>query len=306
LKRNRAVFPLENPSSAAGKSDVSFIAARLLSMSDPSVSAPASVLAVIFDWAGTVIDFGCMAPVVAFRGAFAEVGLEISEAEARGPMGAAKREHLVQILAMPEVQARWQAWFGEASTEASVDDLYARFLRIDARSTTEHSDLIPGALDAIAALRMRGAKIGSTTGYPREIMERILPLAAAQGYAPDSCVTVSDVARGRPWPDMVQASAAEMGVENPTACVVVDDSPTGLEAARKAGMWAVGISASGNEVGLPLDAWEALDGGQRTARLEIAALRLHESGAHFVVETIADLPAVIEAIEARIAVGERP
>lgn len=276
-------------------------------MSDPSVSAtPASVLAVIFDWAGTVIDFGCMAPVVAFRAAFAEAGLEISEAEAREPMGAAKREHIVQILAMSEVQRRWKAQFGAASTEASVDDLYERFLRIDARSTTEHSDLIPGALDAIAALRAKGAKIGSTTGYPREIMERILPLAAAQGYAPDSCVTVSDVARGRPWPDMVQASAAEMGVANPIACVVVDDSPTGLEAARAAGMWAVGVSASGNEVGLPLDAWIALDDGQRVERLKTAALRLQGSGAHFVVETIADLPAMIVAIEARIAAGERP
>lgn len=99
-------------------------------MSDPSisvsVSALASVLAVIFDWAGTVIDHGCMAPVVAFRAAFAEVDLEISEAEARAPMGAAKREHIVRILAMPDVRGRWQTRFGTASTEASVDDLYER------------------------------------------------------------------------------------------------------------------------------------------------------------------------------------
>jgi phosphonoacetaldehyde hydrolase len=279
-------------------------------MSNLSVSArapaAAPISAVIFDWAGTVIDFGCMAPVVAFRTAFAEAGLEISEAEAREPMGAAKREHIVRILAMPEVQARWQARFGAASTEVSADDLYTRFLRIDAKSTTEHSDLIPGALAAIADLRARGARIGSTTGYPREIMERILPLAAAQGYAPDNCVTVSDVARGRPWPDMVQASATELGVEDPVACVVVDDSPTGLEAARRAGMWAVGISASGNEIGLPLDAWEALSAGERAERLEIATRRLHAAGAHFVIESIADLSAVIDTIKTRIAGGERP
>lgn len=264
------------------------------------------VAAVIFDWAGTVIDFGCMAPVVAFRSAFVEAGLEISEAEARAPMGAAKREHIVQILAMPEVQARWRTRFGAASTEASVDDLYERFLRIDAKSTTEHSDLVPGALEAIAALRARGAVIGSTTGYPREIMTRILPLAAAKGYAPDSCVTVSDVARGRPWPDMVEASAAELGVADPVACVVVDDSPSGLEAGRRAGMWSVGVSASGNEVGLPLDAWLALDIAERAERLAAATPRLIAAGAHYVVETIADLPAVIELIEARIIAGDRP
>lgn len=270
----------------------------------PSSSSP--VAAVIFDWAGTVIDFGCMAPVVAFRGAFAEVGFEISEAEARGPMGAAKREHIGLILASPEVQQRWQAHFGAASTEAAIDDLYARFLRLDAQSTAEHSGLIPGVLETITALRARGAGIGSTTGYPREIMARILPLAAAQGYAPDSCVTVSDVARGRPWPDMVQASAAELGAEDPAACVVVDDSPTGLEAARKAGMWAVGISASGNEVGLPLDAWTALDAADRTQRLAVAEQRLHAAGAHVVVESIAELLAVIDTIQQRLDAGERP
>lgn len=274
-----------------------------MSISSPAVPA---VSAVIFDWAGTVIDFGCMAPVVAFRAAFAEAGLEISETEARAPMGAAKREHIVQILAMTDVQVRWRERFGEPSTEASVDDLYERFLRLDAQSTAQHSDLIPGAREVIAALRARGAGIGSTTGYPREIMARILPLAAAQGYAPDSCVTVSDVALGRPWPDMVQASAAELDVADPVACVVVDDSPTGLEAARAAGMWAVGVSASGNEVGLPLDAWEALDSEQRVERLTAAAWRLGEAGAHFVIETIAELPAVIDAIAARIRTGDRP
>lgn len=264
------------------------------------------ISAVIFDWAGTVIDFGCMAPVVAFRAAFAEAGFEISEAEARGPMGAAKREHIALILAMPPVQARWLARFGEASTEASIDDLYARFLRLDALSTAEHSDLIPGALETIAALRARGARIGSTTGYPREIMDRILPLAAAQGYAPDGCVTVSDAPRGRPWPDMVQASAAELGAEGPAACVVVDDSPSGLEAARRAGMWAVGISASGNEIGLPLDDWNALDQADQVERIQIAADRLNHAGAHFVVQSIAGLMAAIDAIEERLAAGERP
>ncbi|NQE62572.1 phosphonoacetaldehyde hydrolase [Caulobacter sp. RHG1] len=270
-------------------------------------SSPASpITAVIFDWAGTVIDFGCMAPVVAFRAAFAETGFEISEAEAREPMGAAKREHIAMILAATDVQARWLGRFGAASTEASIDDLYARFLRLDAQSTTEHSGLIPGALDTLAALRARGAGIGSTTGYPREIMDRILRLAAAQGYAPDSCVTVSDVERGRPWPDMVQAAAAELGAADPARCVVVDDSPTGLEAARKAGMWAVGVSASGNEVGLPLEVWTALGVADRAQRLERATQRLHDAGAHVVVESIADLLPVIDTIQQRLDAGERP
>ena len=43
--------------------------------------------AVVFDWAGTMIDFGCRAPVVALRHVFAEAGIEVTESEARADMG---------------------------------------------------------------------------------------------------------------------------------------------------------------------------------------------------------------------------
>ncbi|MBB4100410.1 phosphonoacetaldehyde hydrolase [Sphingomonas kyeonggiensis] len=264
------------------------------------------VSAAIFDWAGTVLDFGCIAPVAAFGEAFALAGVEISEAEARLPMGAAKREHIQQILAQPDVQVRWQATKGQASSEADVDVLYGEFLRIDAVNCARYSAMIPGALDVIAALRARGIAIGSTTGYPRSVMNGLAPLAAAQGYAPDCCVTVSDVARGRPWPDMPLANALALGVADVRGCVVVDDSPTGLSSGRAAGMWAIGIVASGNEVGLSLEDWQALDDDARDRLRRPARAKLEAAGAHYVIDTVADLLPVIDAIDARLRLGERP
>lgn len=264
------------------------------------------VTAVIFDWAGTVLDFGCIAPVAAFRGAFAEGGLPISEAEAREPMGTAKREHVERILAQPAVRRRWEATMGALPTEADVDRLYAIFLRIDGENCARYSALIPGVLGSIATLRERGVAIGSTTGYPRSIMDGLAPLAAAQGYRPDCCVTVSDVARGRPWPDMVLANALALGVPDVRACVAVDDSPSGLVSARAAGAWAVGVAVSGNEIGHSFEAWEALADNAKAELRAAAVRRLEAAGAHYVIDSIADLPPVIEAINARLAAGERP
>lgn len=264
------------------------------------------VSAAIFDWAGTVLDFGCIAPVAAFRAAFDEAGLSISEAEARAPMGVAKRDHIQQILAQPPVQQRWRSIAGAASSEADVDRLYAGFLRIDAENCTLYSALIPGALEAMATLRMRGVAIGSTTGYPRDIMDGLMPLAAAQGYSPECCITVSEAARGRPWPDMVLANALALGAPDVTACVVIDDSPSGLVSARAAGMWAVGVAVSGNEVGLSLEAWNALDDAAREDLRKAASRTLTDAGAHYVIDSIADLPPIIEAIDLRLAAGERP
>lgn len=260
----------------------------------------------IFDWAGTVLDFGCMAPVTAFRQAFAEEGLAITDAETRAPMGAAKREHIEMILAQPAVAERWHNQKGAAATQADVDRLYSAFLRIDEVNCAVYSDLIPGALQTIAILRSRNIAIGSTTGYPRSVMDGLMPLAKAQGYEPDHCVTVSDVKRGRPYPDMVLVNALTLGAPDMRACVVVDDSPSGLVSARAAGMWAIGIIASGNEVGMSLVDWQRLDEAQRAEQRERARAVLLEAGAHFTIDTIADLLPIIDEINARLLAGEKP
>ncbi|WP_213949507.1 phosphonoacetaldehyde hydrolase [Luteibacter sp. dw_328] len=269
-------------------------------------SYPGPLTTAIFDWAGTVLDFGCMAPVDAFRQVFEAAGVPISIAEARLPMGAAKREHIAMILAMSEVEGRWHAVRGHKPTAGDLDQLYAAFLSADAANVERHSALIPGALETMAALRSRGLRIGSTTGYPHEVMANLVPLAKAQGYEPDHTCTVSDVPRGRPAPDMCLVNALVLEALDVRACVVVDDSPSGLLSARAAGMWAVGVSASGNEVGLSLADWHALPSTQQQERLGVARHRLEAAGAHFVIETIADLLPVIDAIEARLADGVAP
>ena len=63
------------------------------------------IKAVIFDWAGTMVDFGCVAPVEALIDAFAAHGVAISAAEARRDMGRAKHDHVWAILSEPRVTA---------------------------------------------------------------------------------------------------------------------------------------------------------------------------------------------------------
>jgi len=260
----------------------------------------------IFDWAGTVLDFGCIAPVRAFQEAFENAGLTITEAEARAPMGAAKREHIALILGDAEVQRRWQETKGRASTEADIDALYADFLMIDRVNTAKYSELIPGTLVVMTELRTQGIRIGSTTGYPRQIMDGLMPLAAAQGYTPDHCVTVSEAPRGRPFPDMVLMNALVLGAPDLRGCVVVDDSPSGLISGRAAGMWTVGIAVSGNEIGLSLEEWKAKTEAERETRRTAAAQNLRAAGAHYVIDTVAELPAVIADINAKLAEGVMP
>ena len=86
------------------------------------------VKAVIFDWAGTVVDYGSLAPMGAFVETFAEFGVTISIEEARGPMGLAKRPHTAAIIALPRVSAAWAERHGHPPAEADVDAVYSVFL----------------------------------------------------------------------------------------------------------------------------------------------------------------------------------
>jgi phosphonoacetaldehyde hydrolase len=262
--------------------------------------------AVVFDWAGTVVDFGSRAPMGVFVKAYAEFGVDITVAEARGPMGLAKRDHIAALMAMPRISAAWAARHGHAPGEADIDRVYEVFMPMNVAVAADFSDMIPGAVDTVRELRRRGLKIGSTTGYTREIMAKVLPRAAAAGYAPDNLVCAGDLAEGRPSPLMMYRTMADLGVYPPSAIVKVDDTTPGIEEGLAAGTWTVGISASGNEVGLSLEEWLALPAADRRTRADRAGDVLRRAGAHYLIDTVAELARVIDQIEYRTAAGERP
>jgi phosphonoacetaldehyde hydrolase len=262
--------------------------------------------AVVFDWAGTMIDFGSRAPMGVFVEAFASFGVTISIADARGPMGRRKREHVADLMVLPHVRAAWLEKFGHEPSEADIDRVYDVFVPMNERVVADYAGLIPGAAEIVAKLRTAGLKIGSTTGYTRGIMNRLLPLAAAQGYTPDSLVCADDVAEGRPSPLMMYRSFADLGVYPPSAVVKVDDTVPGIAEGLAAGCWTVGVTASGNEVGFSQAEWEALGEDARAAAVETARKKLVAAGAHYVTGTVAGLMPVIEDINRRMSAGESP
>jgi phosphonoacetaldehyde hydrolase len=252
---------------------------------------------VIFDWAGTMVDFGCRAPVAALIEAFSRQGVAITEAAARADMGMAKADHVRALLFRPEVAAAWRqargAPSGEADVAAIMDDL-APLMREAAAAASE---LIPGAAETVARLRGQGMKIASSTGYTRAMMAPVLARAADQGYAPDHLVCSGETAAGRPSPLMIYKACLDLAVWPMARVVKVDDAEAGIAEGRAAGAFTVGVTASGNAVGLSRQALAALDPADRAARLAAAGARLTAAGADLVIDTVADLPAALAGPE---------
>lgn len=202
--------------------------------------------AVIFDWAGTLIDPGCHAPVRAFQTAFGEFGLEVSEALIRRDMGLGKRVHTERLLAEPEVANRFRSTHGRLPGAEDTERLYLAAIAAMAGLARDFAQPVRGAAETLAELRGQGVAIGSTTGYSRSVMDEIAPVAAAEGIAPDVIVCAEEVADPRPGPGQILACLGALDIEPAGDVVKVDDSVSGLRAGRAADCLTVAVTSSGN------------------------------------------------------------
>src|SRR5262249_24805563 len=247
-----------------------------------------------------------MAPAVVFVDVFKHKGVPITMEEARAPMGAHKRVHIQRITQLDPVRRRWTENHGRPPGEADVESMFEEFVPLQVKVLSDYSRLIPGTLDAVAAMRQRGYKTGSTTGYTTEMMAVNLRDGEKQGYKPDSTVCASDVPAGRPYPFMCLQNMINLAVSPVEACVKIDDTRPGVEEGLNAGMWTIGLAVSGNEIGLPLEQVKALPKADFEAKRSAAYTRMYQTGSHYVVDSIADILPCLDDIEARLARGERP
>ena len=264
------------------------------------------VQAVILDWAGTTVDFGSLAPVAALRRAFDAAGVPITAAEAREHMGVLKKDQIRSILAGARMNPAWADAHGAAPTERDVERVFADFLPKQTEILAEYSVPIPGVPETVAAWRAGGLKIGSTTGYTRELLDVVIPRAARAGYAPDASVTPDEVGGGRPKPFMCYRNAILLGVFPLWRCVKIGDTAADIAEGRNAGMWTIAITATGNEIGVSQAEWEGLVPAERATQQQNAARRLMDAGAHFTAPSLSDCTELLEEIERRIAAGEKP
>jgi phosphonoacetaldehyde hydrolase len=244
---------------------------------------------VIFDWAGTLVDFGCQAPLIALQEAFGRQGVALGSAQARRDMGKGKADHVRALLHDPAVAKAWAEARGVVPGEPEVEILMADLGPLMRDQAARAARFIDGVLPAIAELRAQGVRIASSTGYTREMMQPVLSEAAAQGFVPDHLVCAGETPAGRPSPLMIYKACAELGVWPLSRVVKVDDSEAGVGEGRAAGCFTVGVSVSGNTVGLSQEAFDTLTATERAARVATATQTLLAAGADIVIDSVAEL-----------------
>ena len=269
---------------------------------------PTKIEGVILDWSGTTADAHVIAPAVVFEEVFAKHKVPISNEEARKPMGLRKDLHITKILEIPEVQARWLEVKGRPSTPDDVNALFADFVPMQLEVLPRYSTLIPGTVTAVELLRSLGIKIGSTTGFTKDMVDILLTEARKQGYVPDSSVAGDEVLHGaRPTPHMIYKNMDNLGIHLPGAIVKVGDTLGDVGEGLSAGAWTVGIWGLSNYTGIKsLEHLASLSTFELEKRQEHSRAILSQSGAHYLIKEISELPSVVNMINLRIEKGETP
>lgn len=265
-----------------------------------------SIEAVIFDWAGTTVDFGSRAPMGAFVKLFEAEGINMTIAQARIPMGIRKWDHINALLNLPEIQTQWQILHGRSHHAADVDRLLEIFVPMNKVSILECAPLIPGVAELMKALRERHIKVGSTTGYTKELLDILLPIAKEQGYEPEALSYSGDTPLGRPSAQMMYRCAETLRLDNPLSFIKVDDTLPGIEEGKSFGCWTVGVAISGNELGLSLEELNQLSDTEAEALKNQARLRMKNMRPDYVIDSVADLLPIIDDINRRLDAGEKP
>ncbi|WP_428548946.1 phosphonoacetaldehyde hydrolase [Profundibacter sp.] len=267
-----------------------------------------NVQALVLDWSGTIADAYVIAPAVVFVEVFKNQGVEISMEEARGPMGLRKDLHIKMLTEDPVIAERWKAVKGKYPDQSDVDAMFKDFVPLQLECLRKYTTILPGVKDVLVALQKLGIKIGVSTGFVRSMVDILLEDSIKQGFTPDATVAGDEVINGaRPAPHMVWKNLDLMNISEIKSVVKCDDTVSGIGEALNAGCWGVGLVRYSNYMNInSLDEEATLSEAEIQRRMDHTRKILLESGAHYVIDSLVELPAVIDDINARLARGEKP
>jgi phosphonoacetaldehyde hydrolase len=266
------------------------------------------VQGVVLDWSGTVADAYVIAPAVVFVEVFKNQGVEVSMLEARGPMGLRKDLHIKALTEDPIIRERWKGVHKKYPNQKDVDRMFKDFVPLQLKVLKKYTKLLPGAAKCSKELKKRGIMIGSSTGFVRSMVDILAADAKKQGFIMDATVAGDDVVHGaRPKPFMVFRNMDLLDVHPVQSIVKVDDTTSGVGEALEAGCWGVGVSLYSNYMNInTLAEAKKISKKEMDRRNGLTKEILQKAGAHYVIDSIAELPKVIDDINKRLARGERP
>lgn len=251
---------------------------------------------VVFDWAGTTVDYGCMAPVYAFKQAFESFGICVTMQEIRAPMGLSKIDHIKAMLKMSRINNEWQMKYKEFPVEANAKEIYKIFENSLLKTLADFATPKKYAIDVVNELRKNNIHIGSTTGYTKQMMQIVEKGAEGFGFKTDYIVTPEDVQNlGRPYPYMIFENMKKFKIESVSQVIKIGDTVADILEGKNAGVKTLGVIEGSSVMGFTESEFKNLSDAEKQNQIQIAKEKFINAGADAVVYDLKELLEYINA-----------
>lgn len=254
--------------------------------------------AVILDWSGTIIDYGCMATEEIYRDIFKEFGIELTTREIRNKMGIEKVDHIRAILESDRISKLWFENTGMEPNEGDVRELNRHFEAQIFDKLAKYCQPKEYVKQTLITLRESGIRIGSTTSYSTEVMDFLTKLVSQKGVNIDCWINAEQVkGQGRPHPYMIFKNMEKMGVSSVHNVIKVGDTVNDIKEGYNAGVVTVGVIDGSSEIGLSQSEFDSLNEQDKKEARKNVADKFKKAGADYVMNDFRTLPYIVSQIE---------
>ena len=267
---------------------------------------------IILDNSGTFVDPFVIAPAIAFVEVFKKFDINITMEESRIPMGIRKDLHIKKILQIPDVQNRWINKYCRESNNNDIINIYNEFIPIQLKILPKYCNLLPKVVETVDILKQQGIKFGTTTGFSREMTNCILENIKDKGLTFDNTVAGDDFNNlnlgTRPKPFMIYKNMEKLNISDINTIVKIDDTITGIQEGTNAGCWTIGIANYSTYMNIEsIEQWETMSNKEKYEKKQYVRNKMiEESGAHYIINEFEEIIPVIEDINLRLHLGEKP
>lgn len=253
--------------------------------------------AVIFDWAGTLVDYGCMASVEAYKEIFEGYGIKLKNDELRNGMGLDKTDHIRKILQIDRVSKLWLKKFKFEPNEGDVQEINRKFEKVILKyfENIEPKEYVKTTIDQ---LRDQGIRIGSTTSYTHEMVNVLMDITKKKKVYIDLVINSEDTkGQGRPNPYMIFKNMEKLGIGSVKNVIKVGDTVNDIKEGVNAGVYSIGVTDGSSEMGLSYEEFDALSEREKEAKRDEVREKFKKAGAFYVMNNVKSLPYIVNAIQ---------
>lgn len=256
------------------------------------------IRACIFDLGGTIVDRYSITPLLSLKKIFENRKIYVNNKLIWKDMGMNKKEHIMNIVKDGYVSNQWTKRYNDYPDDFDINILFDEFNEIQCKYSDEMIDILPETKQCMDYLDFNYIKTGCTTGFNKENMEIIKRKLERNSIFLDSYVSSSCLDKpSRPFPFMIEKNLENLEISDPKQVIKLDDTEIGIREGNNAGCITIGVARwSINMKIIDIEDAYGYSIFELQEKLKESRKILKESGADYVIDTLDELPRIIEKI----------